>query len=417
MKFPIKKTAISGAMKVLSAVASILFTILVTRMLGAELAGQFLLSFTILTIASTILRFGFDNVILKSISGYETSISTTAVSLGVILAFIGTCTFTFIFYYFSEFITSKFLSDSSFKGMFEKLILSLPALTLINIYGYAFQGRQNIVSAIFFQNLGVYMLFICTTFILLVSDVVNIDLATIYTVSAWLVLCLSIVLWYFKCGHKFYIKNEYVVNLVRSGREFWYTSVMLIAVQWSGVIIAGGVVSSSDLAYLSTAIRISGLLSFLLLIINVVFTAQYSKFWSNGMVKEMGDLSRSSSRLLSIVTIPMLISIIIFPKQIMSVFGSGFDDGAELLIVLAVGQFVNVITGSVGPLLNMTGHEKDYKNITIINGILTIALVFWLTQSFGVIGAAYGSSIGLILQNLSAVFMVKVRLKFWCLGF
>ena len=80
--------------------------------------------------------------------------------------------------------------------------------------------------------------------------------------------------------------------------------------------------------------------------------------------------------------------------------------------MVAVGQVINVITGSVGYLLNMTGHEKDMRNVVLFSGPLAIVLAFSLTSHFGLMGAAYATAISVATQNLLAVWMVKKRLGF-----
>jgi O-antigen/teichoic acid export membrane protein len=96
---------------------------------------------------------------------------------------------------------------------------------------------------------------------------------------------------------------------------------------------------------------------------------------------------------------------LIFPSFLMSLFGEEFSEGAVLLQILAVGQFINGITGSVGFLLMMSGHERDMRNVTLISG-------FFLTAQFGIIGVATGTAIAVATQNLLAVYFVKKQLGF-----
>jgi O-antigen/teichoic acid export membrane protein len=77
-----------------------------------------------------------------------------------------------------------------------------------------------------------------------------------------------------------------------------------------------------------------------------------------------------------------------------------------------LGQFINVITGSTGYLLTMSGHEKDMRNITIINGIMAIVLALILNPIFGAMGSAVSTAIAVASTNLMAVGMVKKRLGF-----
>ena len=64
----------------------------------------------------------------------------------------------------------------------------------------------------------------------------------------------------------------------------------------------------------------------------------------------------------------------------------------------------------VGFLLNMTGNEKDMRNISILTGSLSIIMGYLLILHFGVTGAAISVSAALIFQNLLAAFYVRKRL-------
>ena len=108
---------------------------------------------------------------------------------------------------------------------------------------------------------------------------------------------------------------------------------------------------------------------------------------------------------------------IFFPEKILSYFGNEYTYGAKYLTVIGFGQFVSAITGSVTFLLMMTGHERDMRNITIISGLSALIFTYSLTSLFGALGNSIGTALGVILQNLLAVFFVKKRLGFNTLVF
>ena len=116
------------------------------------------------------------------------------------------------------------------------------------------------------------------------------------------------------------------------------------------------------------------------------------------------------------IVLPVVAVMIVFPEFVMGLFGKGFEQGALLLTIMAIGQFINVATGSVGYLLNMSGHEKDFRRVTFFAGPLTIILALAFTHYWGALGAASATAIGLSVQNLLALAMVKKRLGFWPIG-
>ena len=89
-----------------------------------------------------------------------------------------------------------------------------------------------------------------------------------------------------------------------------------------------------------------------------------SRKWS-GNIRELKRLTVWSVRLLLAAGLPIIAVIIIFPGKILSLFGSEYTQGALVLIILAFGQLVNIMTGSVAMLLSMTKYEKmqGYKKV------------------------------------------------------
>uniref|UniRef100_UPI003917263A polysaccharide biosynthesis C-terminal domain-containing protein n=1 Tax=Tamilnaduibacter salinus TaxID=1484056 RepID=UPI003917263A len=82
------------------------------------------------------------------------------------------------------------------------------------------------------------------------------------------------------------------------------------------------------------------------------------------------------------------------------------------LIVLAGGQFVNVVSGSVGYLLTMTGHERELRLNMLVGAITCLTLSLLLIPKYEILGGAIATSISIALQNLLGVFQVNRLLGF-----
>jgi O-antigen/teichoic acid export membrane protein len=76
-------------------------------------------------------------------------------------------------------------------------------------------------------------------------------------------------------------------------------------------------------------------------------------------------------------------------------------------MILTVGQFINSASGSVGYILQMTGHQKFHQNVILIGTILNIILNWFLIPLYGIIGASIASVISMFFWNI--VFSLKVR--------
>jgi len=85
---------------------------------------------------------------------------------------------------------------------------------------------------------------------------------------------------------------------------------------------------------------------------------------------------------------------------VLGLFGSEFASGHWVLVILLFGQVVGAGCGAVGYLLSMTGHQADEARVSAITAVLNVVLCAAGAHYLGVIGAAGGTTISVILWNL-----------------
>jgi O-antigen/teichoic acid export membrane protein len=90
----------------------------------------------------------------------------------------------------------------------------------------------------------------------------------------------------------------------------------------------------------------------------------------------------------------------------MAVFGEEFRKGATLLIILAIAQFINVATGSVGQILIMSGNEAKLQRAFMITAMASLSVSYFFIQEFGALGAAFSTAFGVVTVNLLAAYFV-----------
>jgi len=113
---------------------------------------------------------------------------------------------------------------------------------------------------------------------------------------------------------------------------------------------------------------------------------------------------------MSLVAFPALLLFIVAPSWVMGLFGSQFESGWVVLLILAAGQFVNVVTGSVGYLLMMSGHESLMRNNIIFSALLNLALNILCVPTLGIVGAAVATAISLAVMNIVSLWLVYLKL-------
>ena len=146
--------------------------------------------------------------------------------------------------------------------------------------------------------------------------------------------------------------------------------------------------------------------------INYVIQPYFARFYSEGALEQLQRLVTLSARVILAMALPPVILLVAFGEPTLEfLFGSVYGAGATALAILAMGQLVNAAMGSVGMLLNMTGHERDTMKGVAIAAVLNIALSAALIPPFGVEGAAVATATTLLIWNLVLRHYVRERLR------
>ena len=175
---------------------------------------------------------------------------------------------------------------------------------------------------------------------------------------------------------------------------------MLLLIQWIDIIILGYFETANTVGVYSVIMRISLFSSIILFSINGIVASEFSKLYSSDNMTELRFLIKKSSKIIFFITIPILILIVYFSELILGYFGLEFIIASKTLYILIVGQFVNILCGSVGYILMMTEKQNIFKNIMIFATCTNIILNIILIPKYSINGAAIASSISLILWNV-----------------
>jgi len=114
-----------------------------------------------------------------------------------------------------------------------------------------------------------------------------------------------------------------------------------------------------------------------------------------------------------IVTMPICVVLVVFSKDILSLFGQAFEGGSVALMILAIGHLVNSATGGTNSVLLMTGESRRVATNTIAYGVSLIGLTAALIPLWGMTGAAVAAASSLVLVNVVRVLQVHRLQGVW----
>ncbi|MFT6834868.1 MAG: O-antigen/teichoic acid export membrane protein [Francisellaceae bacterium] len=408
-------SAIALAIRVLGAGMAFVFNLIIARQLGAEQAGYFFLSFAVVMLLATVARLGFDNTVLRFTGANAKQGNTVKGVLHFALKYSlpFSVVIAILLYYFSPFIAISVLNKPDISNSLQYMAPTVVGLTVVFIVAMSLQARHKLFASIPCQNIAHFLL--CGVAIL-VFNTTTADVAALY-----LSLALGVTASFF---YWLSIQDVNKQGVRVSANELWKSarpslvmSLMSQTVQWSAPIIIGVFLVAEQVAYYSVAQRIALLTSFILMAVNLVVAPKFAAFKANNDMDGIRKTALFSVRLLVLSALPIVLFMLLLPEFLMGLFGSEFKQGAILLQILVIGQAVNVVTGSVGYLLTMTGSERDMLFATIISGVSVLLFVPIFTNFFGTVGAASVTAFCIGMQNLMAVYFVKKRLGFNTLKF
>lgn len=414
------KSFFSLTVRVFSALSAFVVSVFIGRELGSNDSGYFFLSFSIITFLSAFVRVGLDGTILKftGVSYPKGDFYNVRLILlkGIVISFVPSVFAVLLLFFFSDSIAVYIFGKPDLSPILKYMSVGIFFIALINLMAMSLQGMQHVVPSVFIMNILANLVLL--VFIFFDGGVSKEMVAIYFSASVVLTTFLGFFIWLF-----FYRKNDFFSvdknsgitswnNIFKSCFPLWVVMIMGQLTQWSGQFYAGVYTSSSDVAMLAVSQRIAMLASFILIAVNMVVAPKFAYLFDKEDLESIKKMSIISVRMMLIFSLPIIIGMVVFPEYLLLFFGKSFVDGAQLLQILAIGQFVNVLTGSVSILLAMSGHERDLRNCMLISGIFSVIVPITLVPFYGVVGAAISTALSVALQNLLVVFFVKKRLGF-----
>jgi O-antigen/teichoic acid export membrane protein len=159
-------------------------------------------------------------------------------------------------------------------------------------------------------------------------------------------------------------------------------------------------------AYYATAIK---LITILAMIINSVSITTSTKVAEHFYLKERNELMKiisRSSRLIFLLTLPMIVVLFFFPSTILFVFGAKYIIASQPLMILTLGQGICSLFGPVPIYLNMTGRQRVFQHILVMAVVINFLLNSFLIKLYSMNGAAISYSISMIFWNLTAAIYI-----------
>jgi O-antigen/teichoic acid export membrane protein len=403
----VKNSVIAFAVKIFSSIIGFATTIIIARNFTAVESGLYFVSISIISVCLAFSSLGLNDLVLKLIANFykkdELEKANGIFYKSSIWVLIASLTFVLILYFSSSFIASTMFHDETLTPTLKVFSFAIPFMALLIIQSNAIQGLGRVWQSMCLtgpiQNI---VIILCLT---VCGVTTSIGGAIAYIAGAITSFLFGLFVWRKYLGVSRHTTHGNDIFLV-SCFPMLAVQVLIQVNTHASSLLLGLVGSINEVGYFAVGLRVATLIGFVLLAVNRVVAPQFAQIFNDNKIDDLQQLVTKASRLMVVSCLPGVLLMFFFPVFIMSLFGEEFKAFSNVLRILAFGQCVNVLTGNVGLLLSMTGHEKIQRNCMFFAVIGSIILGLLLIPSHDAVGAAIMVSFGVITNNLLAWFFV-----------
>jgi O-antigen/teichoic acid export membrane protein len=186
-----------------------------------------------------------------------------------------------------------------------------------------------------------------------------------------------------------------------------FAEVSNFVVLWTDILMLGIMSTSEQAGIYGVAMRLASLVWLPLHAGNQMFSPMIAGLHARGEIEGLKEMFQLTARWILLASLPVFVIISSAREFLLSLFGPGFVLGGTVVLLLAGGKLIASATGSVGFMLNMTGHQRLNLANSLAMALMNAILNYVWIGKWGAAGAAAASALSLSVINILRVVQVK----------
>ncbi|GAB6988090.1 lipopolysaccharide biosynthesis protein [Paenibacillus pini] len=408
------------------AFSALLSNILLSRLLNSTEFGTYMLAFNIaffgniigiLGLNQSIIRFTTENLKLKRYSQAK-----RAVYISLRLGLIGAVVTMLLYIVLQQFVLSHF-TDSLLLGKVALFTgMWIVASVIQQLIGETFRGLHHVKLAACFGGVLSNVLYIGCLGTVMLLGIHQLHLSTVVFMVS-LTLLLNCLLGALVLRNRLKLlphdDNARVPEVERVNRSMIFrvsfpimlSNVAVFFLTSTDLWILGIFKNADQVAIYGSAVRLIATINFFGVLLNLVMATVISDKNASGQLKELEKTGKSVTTLLTLPAIVLVLIFILFGKTILGiVFGPFYSQAESILIVLSIGQVINLLVGPSALILTLTGNEKSMLKIASCTSVVTIVGAILAAKYSNSTGVALVMLMGLAIQNGLMLMTTKKKL-------
>ena len=398
----------------------VLSSVFIARALGPAYFGLFSIGWTLLNFMSLIATGGMDRAVLRFAPRFLKEDSPALRGLlfrAVGMSAVFGVSLGLLLFCLSPWLAIVVYHKPGLESVFHLFAIDFPAMIVLIVVAACTRINQIIKYSVIIQDIGQTLLglILMVGFYLLGLQLFGIILADIISNIIAVLIGFTILIRLFP--------EIFVVKTISkiSFKEMFGFSIpavfggaFSVYVFWIDRIFVGYFRTAYENGIYQSVSQISTVFLVISAGINAIVVPMFASYHQKGDKKSLEEVYKISTKWAIYISMPILAILIMSPKDVLSfVYGTQYGIGANVLLILLIGQIINLFTGSVNPLLVMTGNQSFLFKLSGVVLCFDIIMNLILIPSIGLVGAAICTSLSLGILYLVALFWVKQKLGLW----
>ncbi len=407
----------AGALNLGGAGVRYLNTLILTRMLGADLFGVYSLANTVVTVSTVPASLGFPTALTHFVAGAaETSqwarlrwTLAWVLRVALVSGVAGAVALVALSLWLAVDVFGKEDLALPLAG----LALALPFLVLYNVCAGGLQGLRAIREKVFIERVAHPLVF--TLLLLGALGVSRTVEAVVVCFGAAALLVLLAGAWSLRRRLSALPGGRDAEGdrrgILRFSIPVMFLNLMNYLILWSDVLVMGAFRSRAEVGIYVVASRLATAVNMPTEALSASLAPSFSGLREKADSDGLARLYRTSTRWIFLASTFVALPLALAGKYVLALFGPEYAAGALTLLILALGQAFSGAFGANGTLITMTGHPKVNLANAVCFGLGNLGLMFLLIPRYGPLGAAVSAALSLCLVNVARAVEIWVLLK------
>jgi O-antigen/teichoic acid export membrane protein len=412
-----KGSGIAFAGNMLASASRFAFGIVLARLLGAELLGQYNLSLTAAQVVGALallgLSAGMARYIPIAINRNDDALLWGVIQTGVGLPILIGLILASGVFVLSEPLSLRVFGHPDLAPLLRLASLSIPLTALIGVLAAITQGFKRMEYKVYSQDITLNF-----SKLILSVGLIGLGLSVMGAMIAHILASALTVILLFYFVHRLFSLNRALNTAKRKTGEILrftlplYMSGLLDVFSGSLETFVLGIFGvMSGVGIYTSALRLSGIGGMFHQSVQRIAIPMISDLHSRGKLDQLRRVYQTTTKWEMTFNLPIFVTIVIFAKPLLAIFGEDFIAGATGLTILAFSTLFNASTGPCGSIVTMTGRSRLTLANSIVYLVVNVGLDLFFIPRWGMIGAALAVTLTGVLINTLRLTEVFILLR------